>query len=103
MAAVLVKLLMALPQKPNKKQLRGGCNWVHSLGPGDGNTQMVACISEDQEVKRSGKKWVEPQLKGPHPMTYFFPKTVSSIKDQMFKTRSLMEDNGHSVLLLSNY
>lgn len=56
MAAVLVKLLMALPQKPNKKQLMGGCKWVHSLGPGDGNTQMVACISEDQEVKRSGKK-----------------------------------------------
>lgn len=56
MAAVLVKLLMALPQKPNKKQLKGGCNWAHSLGPGDGSTQIVACISEDQEVKRSGKK-----------------------------------------------
>ena len=46
-AAVLVKLLMALPQKPHKKQLKGGCNWAHSLGPGDGSTQTDACISRD--------------------------------------------------------
>lgn len=56
MAAVLIKLLMALAQKPNKKQLKGGCKWAHSLGPGDESTQVIVCISEDQEVKRSGKK-----------------------------------------------
>lgn len=51
MATVLVKLLMALPQKPRKKQLKGGCIWYQFekaqpiLGRRDG-TQLVAHLSE---------------------------------------------------------